>query len=144
MATTTAQDIKELKNQEKHVNTHFEAAFKSILEKLRKMHLNVKQMFTTRIEIAEQLASTSDGEATAANFECKILGYRLAALEDGCRRNNIRIEGLHENCESLNPVKFVAELFSKIIEEDFKSDTEIAAAYRLRGSNISKPKTISP
>uniref|UniRef100_A0A8C4RX37 L1 transposable element RRM domain-containing protein n=1 Tax=Erpetoichthys calabaricus TaxID=27687 RepID=A0A8C4RX37_ERPCA len=145
------QDNKDL---EKCIYNCFEAAFKYMLEKIEE-HIqenvsklsifadqleDVKQTFTTRIETAENLAFTADGKATAANSECKKLGDRLAALEDGCRRNNIRIEGLPENHESPNPVKFVAELFSKIIGEDFKSDTEIAAAYHIRGSNNSKPR----
>uniref|UniRef100_A0A8C4RNA6 L1 transposable element RRM domain-containing protein n=1 Tax=Erpetoichthys calabaricus TaxID=27687 RepID=A0A8C4RNA6_ERPCA len=66
---------------------------------------------------------------------------KLAALEDGCRRNKIRIEGFPANRESPNPVKFIAELFSKIIVEDFKSDTEKAEVYRIRGLNNSKHRT---
>ncbi|KAG2467956.1 ST6B1 Sulfotransferase, partial [Polypterus senegalus] len=93
------------------------------------------------MEITEYLASTADGKATAANSECKKLGDRLAALEDGSKRNNIRIEGLPENRESPNPVKFAVELFTKIIRENFKSDTKIAAAYRMRGSNTFRPSS---
>ncbi|KAG2467929.1 OXDD oxidase, partial [Polypterus senegalus] len=103
---------------------------------------DVKQSVTTQIETAEHLVSTADGKATPANSEGKKLGDRLEALEDECRRNNIRIEGLPDNCESPNPVKLIAELFSKIIGEVFNSDTEIAAAYHIHGSNTSKPRTL--
>uniref|UniRef100_A0A8C4RF67 L1 transposable element RRM domain-containing protein n=1 Tax=Erpetoichthys calabaricus TaxID=27687 RepID=A0A8C4RF67_ERPCA len=157
---TNKKLLQDIKDQEKHVNNHFEAAFKGMLEKseeqiqenaskfenkLRALGTqleDVKQTFTTQIEIAKQLESTTDGKATAANSECKILGDRLPALEDECRRNNINIEGLPENRESQNPVKFIPELFSKIIGEDFKSDTEVAATYCIRGSNTSKPRTL--
>uniref|UniRef100_A0A8C4RHV1 L1 transposable element RRM domain-containing protein n=1 Tax=Erpetoichthys calabaricus TaxID=27687 RepID=A0A8C4RHV1_ERPCA len=147
------QDNKDL---EKRIYNRFDATFESMLRKIEE-HIqenesklreladqleDVKQTFTTRIETAQHFASTANGKATAANFECKKLGDRLATLEDGCRRNNIRVEGLPENRESPNPVKLVAELFSKIIGEDFKSDTEIAAAYRIRGSNTSTPRTL--
>uniref|UniRef100_A0A8C4SGT3 L1 transposable element RRM domain-containing protein n=1 Tax=Erpetoichthys calabaricus TaxID=27687 RepID=A0A8C4SGT3_ERPCA len=146
------QDKKDL---EKRIYTQFETVFKCMLEKIEE-HIqenayklstladqleDVKQSFMTRIEIAEHLASTADGKATAANSECKKLRDRHAALENGSRRNNIRIEGLPENRESPNPVKFAVELFSKIIEEDFKSDTEIAAAYRICGSNTFRPRS---
>ncbi|KAG2457727.1 PEA15 protein, partial [Polypterus senegalus] len=153
------QELQELrqdnKDSEKRVYNCFEVAFKGMLEKIEE-HIqenaselralanqlkDVKQTFTTPIETAENLASTADGKATAANSECKKLRDRLAALEDGCRRNNIRIEDLPEDRESPIPVKFVAELFFKIIGEDFKSDTKIAVAYCMQGSNTSKHRT---
>ncbi|KAG2459576.1 GMPAA guanyltransferase, partial [Polypterus senegalus] len=118
---------------------------KENLSKLRELAdqlEDVKQTFTARIETAEQLASNANGKATATKSECNKLGDRLAALEDGCRSNNIRIEDLPENRERPNPVKFVAELFSEIIGEDFKSDTKIAAAYHIRGSNTAKPRSL--
>uniref|UniRef100_A0A8C4RGJ5 L1 transposable element RRM domain-containing protein n=1 Tax=Erpetoichthys calabaricus TaxID=27687 RepID=A0A8C4RGJ5_ERPCA len=137
------------KDSEKRVYIRFDAAFNGMLDKIEehiqentsKLSTFDNQALTTRIEIAENLASTADGKATAASSECKKLGDRLAALEDGSRRNNIRIEGLPENRESPNPVKFAAELISKIIGEDFKSDTEIAAAYCIRGSNTFRLRT---
>uniref|UniRef100_A0A8C4RX06 LINE-1 type transposase domain-containing protein 1 n=1 Tax=Erpetoichthys calabaricus TaxID=27687 RepID=A0A8C4RX06_ERPCA len=143
------------KDSEKHLYIRFDAAFNGMLDKIEE-HIqenesklstfanqleDVKQAFTTRIEIAENLASIANGKATAASSETKKLGDRPAALEDGSRRNNIRIEGLPENRESPNPVKSTAELFSKIIGEDFKSDTEIAAAYRICGSNTFRPRS---
>uniref|UniRef100_A0A8C4SVQ2 L1 transposable element RRM domain-containing protein n=1 Tax=Erpetoichthys calabaricus TaxID=27687 RepID=A0A8C4SVQ2_ERPCA len=101
------------------------------LQELRQDNKDSEKCAYNRFEVAFK----------SANSECKKLGDRLAALEDECRRNNIRIEGLPENRESPNPVKFAAVLFSKIIGEDFKLDTEIAAAYRIQGSNNSKHRT---
>ncbi|KAG2462049.1 NMD3 protein, partial [Polypterus senegalus] len=101
---------------------------------------DLKETFTTRIEIAENLAASAEEKAVNVSSKCKKLRDRLAALEDGSRRSNVRIEGLPENRESPNPVKFAAELFSKIIGEDFKADSEIAAAYRVRGSNTVRPR----
>uniref|UniRef100_A0A8C4TI18 Uncharacterized protein n=1 Tax=Erpetoichthys calabaricus TaxID=27687 RepID=A0A8C4TI18_ERPCA len=126
MITTLATEIKELKKDMKKEINDIRKEINDIRKEIKDVD---KQTIMTQIEIAEQLASTSDRKAMAADSECKILGDRLAALEDGCRRNTIRIKGLPENRESPNPVKFVAEVFSKIIGENFKSDTEIAAAY---------------
>uniref|UniRef100_A0A8C4RWR3 L1 transposable element RRM domain-containing protein n=1 Tax=Erpetoichthys calabaricus TaxID=27687 RepID=A0A8C4RWR3_ERPCA len=109
------------KDSEKCFDNRFEAAFNCMLEKIEE-HIQ---------ENASKLSTFAD----------QLEDVKLAALEDGYRRNNIRIEGLPENRESPNPVKFVAELFSKIIGEDFKSDAEIAAAYRIWGLNISKNRT---
>ncbi|KAG2465687.1 ARAP2 protein, partial [Polypterus senegalus] len=53
----------------------------------------------------EQLASTTEGKAKAATSECKVIGDGVAALENGYRRNNIRIKDLPEHHESKNPVK---------------------------------------
>ncbi|MBN3292079.1 LORF1 protein, partial [Polypterus senegalus] len=103
---------------------------------------DVKETFTTRIETAENLAACAEEKAATVSSECKNLGDRLASLKDGSRRNNIRIEGLPENRESTNPVKFAAKVFSKIIGEDFKADSEIAAAYRIRKSNTVRPRSI--
>ncbi|KAG2466464.1 MYO7A protein, partial [Polypterus senegalus] len=101
---------------------------------------NFKETFTNRIEMAEHLAASAEERAVNVLSECKKLGDRLAALEDGSRRFNVRIEGLPENRESSNPVKFAAELFSKIIGGDFKAESEKAAAYRVRGSNTVRPR----
>ncbi|KAG2466557.1 AMPQ Aminopeptidase, partial [Polypterus senegalus] len=103
-----------------------------------------KETFTNRIEMAEHLAASAEERAVNVSSECKKLGEklgdRLAALEDGSRRYNVRIEDLPENRESSNPVKFAAELFSKIIGDDFKAESEIAMAYRVRGSNTVRPR----
>uniref|UniRef100_A0A8C4S0K8 Reverse transcriptase domain-containing protein n=1 Tax=Erpetoichthys calabaricus TaxID=27687 RepID=A0A8C4S0K8_ERPCA len=66
---------------------------------------------------------------------------RLAALEDGYRRNNIRTECIPEKRESSSPVKFAVELLSKIIGDDFKLDIEIAAAYHTYRSSTFKPRS---
>ncbi|KAG2468786.1 STAG2 protein, partial [Polypterus senegalus] len=77
-------------------------------------HLN--ETFTNRIEMAEHSAASAEERAVNVSLECKKLreklGDRLAALEDGSRRYNVRIEGLRR-IESSNPVKFAAELFLK-------------------------------
>ncbi|KAG2470013.1 FTO dioxygenase, partial [Polypterus senegalus] len=107
---------------------------------------HLSETFTNRIEIAEHLASSAEERAVNASSECKKLGEklgdRLAALEDGSRRYNVRIEGLPENRESLNPVKFATELFSKIIGGDFKAESEIAAAYASADQTPSDPTKI--
>uniref|UniRef100_A0A8C4SC52 Reverse transcriptase domain-containing protein n=1 Tax=Erpetoichthys calabaricus TaxID=27687 RepID=A0A8C4SC52_ERPCA len=144
---------KDNKDKETRLFERFDVNFKGMLEKLVEHieetnsklkrlddHINdvsdqledVKQGLTARVETAEQMASNADEKATAANSEYKKLGDRLAALEDGCRRNNIRIEGIPEKRESSSPVKFVVELLSKIIGDDFKLDNEIATAYRTK------------
>ncbi|KAG2460139.1 NEDD1 protein, partial [Polypterus senegalus] len=91
---------------------------------------DVKETFTTWIETAENLAASAEEKATIVNSECKKLRDRLAALEDGAEgiipesKVYLRIEKVQTQC------KFAAELISKIIGEDFKADSEIAAAYR--------------
>uniref|UniRef100_A0A8C4TGG9 L1 transposable element RRM domain-containing protein n=1 Tax=Erpetoichthys calabaricus TaxID=27687 RepID=A0A8C4TGG9_ERPCA len=154
---------KDNKDKETRLFKRFDVNFTGMLEKLvghieetnskLKMlddHINdvsdqledVKQGLTARVETAEQLASNADEKATAVNSECKKLGDRLAALEDGCRRNNIRIEGIPEKRESSSssPVKFAVELLSKIIGDDFKLDIEIATAYRTKIPSAFKPR----
>uniref|UniRef100_A0A8C4RP95 Transposase n=1 Tax=Erpetoichthys calabaricus TaxID=27687 RepID=A0A8C4RP95_ERPCA len=153
---------KDNKDKETRLFKHFDVNFKGMLQKLvahieetkSKLKMladqinditdqveDVKQVFTARVETAEQLASNADEKATAANSECKKLGDRLAVLEDECRRNNIRIEGIPEKRESSSPVKFAVELLSKIIEDDFKLDIGIAAAYRTNRPSTFKPRS---
>uniref|UniRef100_A0A8C4RGP3 L1 transposable element RRM domain-containing protein n=1 Tax=Erpetoichthys calabaricus TaxID=27687 RepID=A0A8C4RGP3_ERPCA len=153
---------KDNKDKETRLFKRFDVNFKGMLEKLVEHieetnsklkrlddHINdvsdqledVKQGLTARVETAEQLASNADEKATAANSEYKKLGDRLAALEDGCRRNNIRIEGIPEKRESSSPVKFAVELLSKIIGDDFKLDNEIATAYRTKIPSTFKPRS---
>ncbi|KAG2465386.1 KV311 protein, partial [Polypterus senegalus] len=122
------------KDSEKRIYNRFETAFKCMLEKteehiqenacklstLADLLEDVKQTFTTQIETAENLASTTDRKATAANSECKKLGDRPAALEDGYRRKTIRIECLTENRDSPNPKKNI-EFFSKYLSLSFCS-----------------------
>uniref|UniRef100_A0A8C4S3X3 Reverse transcriptase domain-containing protein n=1 Tax=Erpetoichthys calabaricus TaxID=27687 RepID=A0A8C4S3X3_ERPCA len=151
---------KDNKDREMRLFNRFDSTFKGIVGKIEE-HIEVNrsklkklagqlddvtnqlddQGLTARVETVEQLASNADEKATAANSECKKLGDRLAALEDGCRRNNIRIEGIPEKRESSSPVKFAVELLSKIIGDDFKLDNEIATAYRTKIPSAFKPRS---
>uniref|UniRef100_A0A8C4RI41 L1 transposable element RRM domain-containing protein n=1 Tax=Erpetoichthys calabaricus TaxID=27687 RepID=A0A8C4RI41_ERPCA len=155
---------KDNKDKETRLFKRFDVNFKGMLEKLvehieetkSKLKMladqindvtdqleDVKQGLADRVETAEQLASNADEKATAAYSECKKLGDRLAVLEEGCRRNNIRIEGIPEKRESSSssPVKFAVELLSKIIGDDFKLDIEIATAYRTNRPSTFKPRS---
>uniref|UniRef100_A0A8C4TBX2 L1 transposable element RRM domain-containing protein n=1 Tax=Erpetoichthys calabaricus TaxID=27687 RepID=A0A8C4TBX2_ERPCA len=139
---------KDNKDRETRLFKRFDVNFKGMFEKLEKLeeHIeenrfklktltdqikdatdqldDVKQAFTARVETAEQLASNTDDKATAANSECKKLGDRHAALEDGS-----------------SPMKFAVQLLSKIIGDDFKLDIEIAAAYRTNRPSTFKPRS---
>uniref|UniRef100_A0A8C4RWR4 L1 transposable element RRM domain-containing protein n=1 Tax=Erpetoichthys calabaricus TaxID=27687 RepID=A0A8C4RWR4_ERPCA len=121
------KDIIEIKKDNKDRETHlfkrFDVNFKGMLEKLEE---HIEENISKLKMLADQINDVTD---------------QLAALEDGYRRNNIRIEGIPEKRESSNPVKFAVELLSKIIGDDFKLDIEIAAAYRTYRSSTFKPRS---
>ncbi|KAG2463588.1 AMI protease, partial [Polypterus senegalus] len=56
---------------------------------------DLKETFMTRIELAENLATSAEEKAESVSSECKKLGDRLAALEDGSRREMFVVLGAH-------------------------------------------------
>ncbi|KAG2455395.1 STING protein, partial [Polypterus senegalus] len=66
---------------------------------------DLKETFTYRIEMAEKAAASAEEKAVNVSSECKKLGDRLAALEDGSRRYNVRIEGLENSIKAYHAEK---------------------------------------